>query len=285
MRKEKQIRSERMYKVIDICKDVLGILSICLNLVRYMSPWKMLRENLRTVNRERELFRGDKRTYALTNVDNGRIPEGKNKCYSEQYIATQQISGMPYLCQHVNSLFWLIYAFMNHRLHVFLINMFGAGISVYYMSLFYQITEQKVNYLLRIVFGEAIFIAALFLLHHNIGQYSEIDIHVLCAYWGLATSVTTIINFGIPLSTLRTVLSTKNSDSIPLMLSVTNLCGSITWTLYGVLSFDRFIVVPNCIGAMLSILNLTVKYLYRTPVQYYEKHEREKVVILFQENE
>jgi len=254
-----------------ILRDVLSLLGVCFNVVRYISPMKLLSESRDTAQKYRSTS-GSRHSPtdasptaahpipASPSADRpsiGHLPPSK-----AQYKATQQLSGMPYVCQNASSFFWLTYAFMNHITSLLLINMFGAIMSAYYMYLYYQITKNKRGYLVRVLLGQALFISSIFLLRYQI-NVNQMELDTALKWWGFAATCITIINFGSPLSTLRTVLKTKDSESIPLHLTLANLCGALTWTLYGILRFDRFIVLPNCIGSMLSILNVTVKYVYR----------------------
>ena len=268
-----------------LLRDILSILGVCFNVVRYLSPLKLLTDARNTSEKyqNQNLSRQQQSSFtengAPTAVDtttklsshqqhqqqqqdnnNHTISFGPSKA---QFDATQQLSGMPYVCQNLCSSYWLTYGYMNNITSLIVINIFGIVMSAYYIYLYYMTTrDHKRAYIVRILLGQSLFLCGLLLFNYQL-NVNHMDLDLALKWWGFAATCVTIVNFGSPLSTLRTVLRTRDSESIPLHLTIANLCGTLTWTMYGVLRFDRFIAIPNSIGAMLSILNLTVKYVYR----------------------
>ncbi|KAH7725391.1 Protein SWT-1 [Aphelenchoides avenae] len=75
---------------------------------------------------------------------------------------------------------------------------------------------------------------------------------------GFVSMTFNIINFGAPLAGMRVVLRKKCCDSLPLPLCTANLLVSSQWCLYGVLIHDIYIIVPNGVGVMLAIIQLSL---------------------------
>lgn len=64
--------------------------------------------------------------------------------------------------------------------------------------------------------------------------------------------------YGAPLSTLATVLRTRDSSSLyPPLVGIACFC-SLLWTVYGLVIGDVFLWGPNCVGATLSLTQLAL---------------------------
>ncbi|KAG7383773.1 hypothetical protein PHYPSEUDO_003315 [Phytophthora pseudosyringae] len=76
--------------------------------------------------------------------------------------------------------------------------------------------------------------------------------------------------FASPLGTLKHVVKTKNSASIPINLSVIILVSTLLWLGMGmgILDSDFFIAGINAVGATLSFIQIVVYFYYRP-----ERHE------------
>jgi solute carrier family 50 (sugar transporter) len=73
---------------------------------------------------------------------------------------------------------------------------------------------------------------------------------------GLLVNLNLVFFYGAPLSTIRTVLQTRNSASIHYKTMGTNTANSIFWGTYGVAVGDPFVYVPNGVGAALGVVQL-----------------------------
>jgi len=73
---------------------------------------------------------------------------------------------------------------------------------------------------------------------------------------GLCVNINLIIFYGAPLSTIATVLRTKNSSSIHRRTLAMTLFNSFFWGSYGVGVMDMFIVVPNLCGLALGFIQM-----------------------------
>ena len=79
---------------------------------------------------------------------------------------------------------------------------------------------------------------------------------------GLFASTFTVMLFGSPLSTVRTVVKQRNSASILGSLTVAQIINSSLWTAYGVTLRQIFVWAPNGIGLVLGLMQLALKFLY-----------------------
>ena len=73
---------------------------------------------------------------------------------------------------------------------------------------------------------------------------------------GGVVNVNLVFFYGAPLSTIRTVLHTRNSASIHLLTMATNTANGAFWGAYGVAVLDPFVYVPNGLGAALGVVQI-----------------------------
>ncbi|MCO5581626.1 hypothetical protein L7F22_035515 [Adiantum nelumboides] len=57
---------------------------------------------------------------------------------------------------------------------------------------------------------------------------------------------------------LVNVIETKSVESMPFLLSLCTLINSCLWAIYGILKKDPFIIVPNALGVVFGIMQLTL---------------------------
>jgi solute carrier family 50 protein (sugar transporter) len=73
---------------------------------------------------------------------------------------------------------------------------------------------------------------------------------------GCVVNVNLVFFYGAPLSTIRTVLQTRNSASIHLLTMATNTANGAFWGAYGLAVLDPFVYVPNGLGAALGVVQI-----------------------------
>jgi solute carrier family 50 protein (sugar transporter) len=73
---------------------------------------------------------------------------------------------------------------------------------------------------------------------------------------GSVANLNLVFFYGAPLSTILTVLRTRNSVSIHIMTMATNTANGAFWTAYGLAVLDPFIYAPNGLGAALGVVQI-----------------------------
>jgi solute carrier family 50 protein (sugar transporter) len=85
---------------------------------------------------------------------------------------------------------------------------------------------------------------------------------------GCVVNVNLVFFYGAPLSTILTVLRTRNSASIHLLTMATNTANGVFWGAYGLAVLDPFVYVPNGLGTALGVVQIVlVLTLPRIPVE------------------
>lgn len=90
-------------------------------------------------------------------------------------------------------------------------------------------------------------------------------------FCGCIASISTIVSALSPWSTVSAVISTQNSESMPVPLLGASLISSGLWLICGLLLWDVWIMVPNLIGTVSNILLVGIALKY-------QMHEIEKSV-------
>ena len=82
---------------------------------------------------------------------------------------------------------------------------------------------------------------------------------------GYFASAIFVVLAASPLSTIRTVLSTRDSASIYTPLTLAQCANTLLWTVYGVAAAkDVFVYGPNGIGLCLGLVQLLLKLVFPT---------------------
>lgn len=81
-----------------------------------------------------------------------------------------------------------------------------------------------------------------------------------CRSW--AVSVTQVLLFAAPLSTMYKAIQARSSASMHLGMGILGFLGSAMWTIYGATISNFFILIPNLLGALLTLTALAICILF-----------------------
>ena len=73
---------------------------------------------------------------------------------------------------------------------------------------------------------------------------------------GIVANVNTFFFYGAPLSTIVTVLKTRDSCSIHRRTKITNTANAVFWSAFGIGIMDWIIVIPNGLGSVLGFIQV-----------------------------
>lgn len=77
-----------------------------------------------------------------------------------------------------------------------------------------------------------------------------------------AVSVTQVLLFAAPLTTLWKAVKARSCASMHLGMGILGFLGSAMWTIYGATISNFFILIPNLLGALLTLTALAVCILF-----------------------
>ncbi|GMF52362.1 unnamed protein product [Phytophthora fragariaefolia] len=79
---------------------------------------------------------------------------------------------------------------------------------------------------------------------------------------GVLVIISSVGLYASPMATIRHVIRTKTSSSMPFTMGVVNVINSLCWVVYAILVDDIFILVPNASGALLGSIQLLLTFIY-----------------------
>ena len=108
-----------------------------------------------------------------------------------------------------------------------------------------------------------LFFALVLPLLAGIGVMARMSNDDLKLLWGFTANAILLMYYAAPLSTIITVIKTKNAASLNLPLSVMQCINGCLWLGYGLAVSDPFIYVPNGIGACTGGLLCFLLFVFR----------------------
>jgi len=170
---------------------------------------------------------------------------------------TGDISGFPFVATLVNCTLWLLYGYTANNSTIMIVNFIGATLQMFYALTYLRYTPDRNSYIHLI--GSAVLFLAAVLFYF---QFLVSDREIAAFRAGLIASVATVIMFGSPLASLREVVQKQSTESLSLALCFANFIVPIEWVLYGILINDKFVQVPNFLGAILGFIQVSLFYKY-----------------------
>ncbi|XP_052267272.1 sugar transporter SWEET1-like isoform X2 [Dreissena polymorpha] len=157
--------------------------------------------------------------------------------------STGDMSPFTFISYFVACAVWLKYGLIVQNTVVIATNSFGSIMNFIYIIVFYTYSSKKTDGQLAL---------------SHLGSYC------VCL---------TIIGYGAPLVSLSDIVRSKSTESLHFVLILANFLLGLLWTLYGLLIADRYVQVPNFLGAMLALIQLSLFAIYPR-----SSHSRSKVI-------
>ncbi|CEF67412.1 Sugar transporter SWEET1 [Strongyloides ratti] len=156
---------------------------------------------------------------------------------------TDGIGSAPFLVTFLSCAFWLQYGVLKDDHAVIMVNFIGCmmeGVYIWY----YNIKTRNRRRFHKILFIEC-----------SIIIYKIENLGTICVIFNILTN-------SAPLVDLHTVIKTKSTESMPLPIILAALAGSVQWYLYGFLSNDIYLQIPNGLSVFLCSLQLALFWIY-----------------------
>ncbi|KAH9319843.1 hypothetical protein KI387_021612, partial [Taxus chinensis] len=177
--------------------------------------------------------------------------------------STQDYSGLPYVCTLFTCALWLLYGSPFVKPHsTLLLTINGAGFFfeiLYVLSFLIFATKKKKMKTLRLTLAVmmaflTVVLVTLFVLHTHSSR--QVVTGILCV-------ILSIFMYASPLAVVGLVIKTKSVEYMPFLTSLFNTLNALVWSGYSVITRDIFLAVPNGIGFLLGIFQLTIYFIYR----------------------
>lgn len=178
--------------------------------------------------------------------------------FSERGVGS--LSHIPYLFQFLNCGLWILYGLTPSVSNTSILVTNGVGIvlSTFYLWNYYKFCVEKKTILSHSSFASGFLILVsivTYLLIYNQAPY-------VSTLLGVIASIICVIMFGSPLSTIQTVIKTKSTESMPVLMCMLGTACSCSWLIYGSILSDIFIWLPNLGGFFLGLLQIALLLVY-----------------------
>ncbi|PKA49290.1 Bidirectional sugar transporter SWEET5 [Apostasia shenzhenica] len=176
--------------------------------------------------------------------------------------AVEQFSPAPYLAAVLNCSFWVLYGLPFIHPNTFLvvtINGTGLVLEGIYLTLFFLFSPEELKLkVLKLLTFELVFIAAVSAMVLTLVHTHDVRSFIV----GIFCVIFSCCLYASPLSIIKLVIQTKSVKYMPFWLSLMSFVNGLCWTLYALIKFDVFIMVPNGMGALLGFIQLLLYACY-----------------------
>lgn len=178
--------------------------------------------------------------------------------------STGPLSMLPLLMLFVNCYMWCMYAYLVENFFpLFACCVLGMVTFIVFMSIFYRYSNERPK-LNKLIAAAIVFLAAwtayVIVATAGLTNQSEDSITKILGYMCVAINIAV---YASPLDTMKTVIKTKNSESLPISLCSMNLLNGSLWVVFGAVEGDYFVLTPNAIGSVLSAIQVGLYLMYR----------------------
>ncbi|KAH6798975.1 Nodulin MtN3 family protein [Perilla frutescens var. frutescens] len=179
------------------------------------------------------------------------------KIWTEKSV--QQFKPDPYLATVLNCLMWVFYGmpFVHpDSLLVVTINGVGFFIEIAYVTIFFLYSNDwpKRRKILVCLLVEAVFMVVIVLIT-TLCLHGTKDRSMLV---GLLCIVLNIGMYASPLTVMKRVIRTKSVKYMPFYLSLANFANGIVWSIYALIKFDAYVLIPNGLGSISGLVQLAL---------------------------
>ncbi|KAF7836609.1 bidirectional sugar transporter SWEET2-like [Senna tora] len=191
--------------------------------------------------------------------------------------STEMFSGLPYIYSLLNCLICLWYGtplISPDNFLVLTVNSVGAVFQFVYIILFVVFAEKdkKVRMVGLLLAVLGVFAIIIF------GSLQIADSVTRRTFVGFLTVASLVSMFASPLFIIKLVIRTKSVEYMPFSLSMSTFLMSTAFLIYGLLNDDVFVYVPNGIGTILGITQLSLFFFYKNKSR---EDSREPLIVTY----
>lgn len=170
-----------------------------------------------------------------------------------------ELNPVPLTIMAVSSLCWLVYGLSIRDAYVTLSNVPGCVVSIWYVTALLPLLKGE---MLRMTQTTVVMLSAATISLWTWLSLSNKAMAKVSSALGLYASFLFIILSGSPLSTIKTVIEAKNSNSILTPLTLAQVTNTALWSAYGLAIQDKFVWGPNLTGLGFGMIQLMLKILF-----------------------
>jgi len=172
-----------------------------------------------------------------------------------------ELNPVPWPAINANCIAWIGYSYYTKDWFVFWANQPGLILGMFYTLSAIGLAKEKTR---NILINACLAITAVIPMAGMMLSLvlRDWDAEKKDFFWGLLCNLVLVIYYSAPLSTMYQVIATKSSDSLHGPTCCMNMVNSSCWVAYGYSLHDPFIMYPNIVGAVVTLVQfgLIAKY-------------------------
>ncbi|KAG1702223.1 hypothetical protein DVH05_010013 [Phytophthora capsici] len=185
------------------------------------------------------------------------------RVYNAQTTGEVQI--LPVVMLFTNCVVLVWYGYLSENIFpLFVTAIMGLVTCGGFIAVFYRYTDDKRS--VHRICASAFAVIILVCLYGVLGVegVTRQSKSSLATAMGAISIGTSIGLYGSPLATIRRVLRTKSTASMPFTLCLANFFNSVCWVVYAVIIVDVWVLLPNAFGCVLTAIQLVLYVVYPT---------------------
>ena len=167
----------------------------------------------------------------------------------------KQSPGVLLLCSFLNCILWSDYGLITNQFSIYLANGLGGTITLIYITIFLiHVADRKV--LLSLFYN-------FFLICCIVEIYFVFYYLVPSKVTGIIANVFNVLMYAAPGEKIYQICKGASYQLIPIWSTIGGTACSTSWMCYGIYQKDIYVVIPNALGVLASIVQIVIFVIYR----------------------
>ena len=167
----------------------------------------------------------------------------------------KQSPGVLLLCSFLNCILWSDYGLITNQFLLYLANGLGGTITLIYITIFLiHVADRKV--LLSLFYN-------FFLICCIVEIYFVFYYLVPSKVTGIIANVFNVLMYAAPGEKIYQICKGASYQLIPIWSTIGGTACSTSWMCYGIYQKDIYVVIPNALGVLASIVQIVIFVIYR----------------------
>ena len=167
----------------------------------------------------------------------------------------KQSPGVLLLCSFLNCILWSDYGLITNQFLLYLANGLGGTITLIYITIFLiHVADRKV--LLSLFYN-------FFLICCIVEIYFVFYYLVPFKVTGIIANIFNVLMYAAPGEKIYQICKGASYQLIPIWSTIGGTACSTSWMCYGFYQNDYYVVIPNALGVLASIVQIVIFIIYR----------------------
>ena len=167
----------------------------------------------------------------------------------------KQSPGVLLLCSFLNCILWSDYGLITNQFSIYLANGLGGTITLIYITIFLiHVADRKV--LLSLFYN-------FFLICCIVEIYFVFYYLVPFKVTGIIANIFNVLMYAAPGEKIYQICKGASYQLIPIWSTIGGTACSTSWMCYGIYQKDIYVVIPNALGVLASIVQIVIFVIYR----------------------